>query len=173
MRHQGRITKWKDDRGFGFITPSGGGARVFVHISGFGQGQRRPSGNEPVTYELVKDVKKGNRAESVLYIGSRQAPTRLERLRFLRLIIPTIVLTAIGFYAWQHFEPTTSRVELGPGSEPAMQINSNAKFLCQGKHYCSEMISCEEATLYLKNCPGVKLDGDGDGIPCESQWCGP
>ncbi|WP_267713168.1 excalibur calcium-binding domain-containing protein, partial [Vibrio parahaemolyticus] len=22
------------------------------------------------------------------------------------------------------------------------------------------------------NCPNVKIDGDNDGIPCESQFCG-
>ncbi|MFW1341018.1 excalibur calcium-binding domain-containing protein, partial [Vibrio parahaemolyticus] len=25
---------------------------------------------------------------------------------------------------------------------------------------------------YLSNCPNVKIDGDNDGIPCESQFCG-
>jgi hypothetical protein len=45
------------------------------------------------------------------------------------------------------------------------------EYKCEGKIYCSEMTSCEEAKFYLKNCPGVKIDGDGDGIPCESQWC--
>ncbi|MCP4340739.1 MAG: excalibur calcium-binding domain-containing protein [Desulfobulbaceae bacterium] len=34
------------------------------------------------------------------------------------------------------------------------------------------MRSCEEATFYLLNCPGVKMDGDGNGVPCEKQWCG-
>jgi hypothetical protein len=23
----------------------------------------------------------------------------------------------------------------------------------------------------LLNCPGVKMDGDHDGVPCEKQWC--
>ncbi|MFN2513735.1 MAG: excalibur calcium-binding domain-containing protein, partial [Pyrinomonadaceae bacterium] len=32
--------------------------------------------------------------------------------------------------------------------------------------------SCEEATFYIQNCPGTEMDGDGDGVPCESQWCG-
>jgi hypothetical protein len=34
------------------------------------------------------------------------------------------------------------------------------------------MTSCAEATFFLRNCPNVKMDGDGDGVPCESQWCG-
>jgi hypothetical protein len=33
------------------------------------------------------------------------------------------------------------------------------------------MHSCEEATWFLNHCPGTKMDGDGDGIPCERQWC--
>ena len=28
------------------------------------------------------------------------------------------------------------------------------------------MTSCEEATFFLRNCPGVKMDGDRDGVPC-------
>ncbi len=45
------------------------------------------------------------------------------------------------------------------------------KYECRGKTWCSEMTSCEEATFYLNNCPNVKIDGDGDGIPCERQLC--
>jgi hypothetical protein len=45
-------------------------------------------------------------------------------------------------------------------------------FKCDGRKYCSQMTSCEEATFFLLNCPGVKMDGDHDGIPCERQWCG-
>lgn len=55
MRHQGRITTWKDDKGFGFITPHGGAGQVFVHISSFSRRQRRPTGNEAVTFDLEVD----------------------------------------------------------------------------------------------------------------------
>lgn len=44
-------------------------------------------------------------------------------------------------------------------------------FRCDGRLHCSQMTSCNEAKLFLKNCPGVKMDGDGDGVPCEQQWC--
>ena len=42
---------------------------------------------------------------------------------------------------------------------------------CDGRTHCSEMRSCEEAVFFLSNCPGTKMDGNNDGVPCESQWC--
>ena len=44
-------------------------------------------------------------------------------------------------------------------------------FSCDGRQHCSQMRSCEEAKYFLANCPGTKMDGDRDGIPCENQWC--
>ncbi len=71
MRHQGRITDWKDDQGFGFITPNGGGQRVFVHIKSFAGRQKRPVGNERVTYELARDARGRPEARSVAFVGQR------------------------------------------------------------------------------------------------------
>ncbi|TOF28413.1 cold-shock protein, partial [Vibrio parahaemolyticus] len=57
------------------------------------------------------------------------------------------------------------------GIEPTLNPEyENMGFSCQGKTYCSEMVSCNEAKFYLSNCPNVKIDGDNDGIPCESQF---
>lgn len=50
MRSRGRITVWKDDQGYGFIQPEGGGDRIFVHIKAFQAGQPRPQGDEAVEY---------------------------------------------------------------------------------------------------------------------------
>jgi hypothetical protein len=38
-------------------------------------------------------------------------------------------------------------------------------FRCDGRTYCSQMTSCTEASWFLKNCPGVKMDGNRDGVP--------
>lgn len=46
-------------------------------------------------------------------------------------------------------------------------------YRCDGRKHCSQMNSCAEAKFFLSNCPGVKMDGDNDGIPCEDQWCSP
>ncbi len=53
----------------------------------------------------------------------------------------------------------------------APKLPSTLSFKCDGRRYCSQMKSCDEAKYFLANCPGVKMDGDGDGIPCEDQWC--
>ncbi|MEJ6006518.1 excalibur calcium-binding domain-containing protein [Paucibacter sp. AS339] len=44
-------------------------------------------------------------------------------------------------------------------------------FRCDGRQHCSQMRSCNEARYFLANCPGVKMDGNHDGVPCEQQWC--
>jgi endonuclease YncB( thermonuclease family) len=41
-------------------------------------------------------------------------------------------------------------------------------FQCGSKSYCREMVSCDEARFYLGSCGLVRLDGDGDGVPCEA-----
>ncbi|HJV73571.1 MAG TPA: cold shock and DUF1294 domain-containing protein [Noviherbaspirillum sp.] len=74
MRHQGKISSWKDDQGFGFITPNAGGTRVFVHIKAFQNRKRRPAVNEIVTYELVAKEKGRPCAVNVAFVGERTAP---------------------------------------------------------------------------------------------------
>jgi endonuclease YncB( thermonuclease family) len=55
---------------------------------------------------------------------------------------------------------------------PAAIVTADASSRrCDGRTSCAQMTSCEEATWFVKNCPGVKMDGNHDGVPCEKQWC--
>jgi uncharacterized membrane protein YsdA (DUF1294 family)/cold shock CspA family protein len=72
-RYEGKISSWKDDQGFGFITPNGGGPAVFVHIKSFGSRGKRPQGNEIVTYDLTMSDKGLPRAENVAYVRARHS----------------------------------------------------------------------------------------------------
>ena len=46
-------------------------------------------------------------------------------------------------------------------------------YRCDGRTRCAQMRSCAEATWFLQHCPGVQMDGNHDGVPCERQWCRP
>ncbi len=45
---------------------------------------------------------------------------------------------------------------------------TETNFECGSKRYCREMTSCDEAKFYLRECDLYRLDGDQDGVPCES-----
>ncbi len=106
----------------------------------------------------------------------------------MKRLLVGVVLGALGWQAYsQYSSPALETEESSEAeylSEPAPDDSDeeadepSPKFSCDGRKYCSEMTSCEEATFFLENCPGVKMDGGadgsdgpGDGVPCERQWC--
>ena len=91
MRHQGRIAKWNDERGFGFISPSEGGGSVFVHISSFPRSDRRPGVNEAVSYTLAFDSHGRPQANEVRFVVGTRSASQTRR-------IPAVPITfAISF----------------------------------------------------------------------------
>lgn len=60
----GTVKFFNQDKGFGFITPDGGGADVFVHVSAVQSGSLHDG--DKVSYELGQDRKTGkSKAENV------------------------------------------------------------------------------------------------------------
>jgi hypothetical protein len=51
------------------------------------------------------------------------------------------------------------------GRQPARR---EGRFQCGAKRVCRQMNSCAEANYYLNQCGLSRLDGDNDGVPCES-----
>ena len=108
MRYQGKITTWKDDQGFGFITPNMGGEPVFVHIKAFANRQRRPAGSEIVTYEMANDAKGRLQARNVAYVSERRAaPQSSSGPSRLPLVLAALFLVFVAFIG------LTARVPLG------------------------------------------------------------
>ncbi len=93
MKHKGILTKWNDDRGFGFITPKEGKEPVFVHISAFARGQGRPVLNASLTYRLVRDDQQRPRAEAVRLAGQWHAPGK----RRGRALMPAVLVSGVFF----------------------------------------------------------------------------
>ena len=53
MRGKGTLTAWNDEKGFGFIEPFSGGARLFIPIRDFDRKRARWS---PIPSPLTKKV---------------------------------------------------------------------------------------------------------------------
>lgn len=92
-----------------------------------------------------------------------------------RLFVIGALLVA-GWYGYQSYkdkqDDAYSDASEYAESEPMARNSGRASFQCDGRTHCSHMTSCAEATFFLRNCPNTKMDGDNDGVPCESQWCG-
>ncbi|MCI5141792.1 MAG: hypothetical protein D3909_08725 [Candidatus Electrothrix sp. ATG1] len=86
------------------------------------------------------------------------------------LSLTGVLLAFSGVYFFDEKERLS--VKEKPALQKKKKKQAKSRFACQGKTRCTQMRSCAEAKFYLRNCPGTKMDGDGDGIPCERQWCG-
>lgn len=78
MASKGKITSWNDAKGFGFITPKGGGAKVFCHANAFANRGRRPGIGDAVTYKVGKDAHGRVRATraTLARVNGRRPTTR-------------------------------------------------------------------------------------------------
>ena len=82
-------------------------------------------------------------------------------------------LIGLGAYGWDRFgRQEVAAVETFQGAPMAAPSTAgDADNRCDGRTHCSQMHSCAEAKWVLNHCPNTTMDGDGDGIPCEQQWC--
>lgn len=55
---KGIIVRWVDDRGFGFINSEELDGDIFVHVSKFKKGYRRPQIGDQVEFQLVNNAPK-------------------------------------------------------------------------------------------------------------------
>ena len=96
MSTRGRITGWKDERGFGFITPSVGGDQTFVHISSFENRSRRPQNNDLVTYALKRDRQGRLQAVQVKFVGDLESRTSDSQAVVVAIVIAAVFFLALG-----------------------------------------------------------------------------
>ena len=176
MLIEGTLTKWNDDRGFGFITPTQSGPEVFVHISAFPRDGHRPTIGERLTFETETDSAGKTRAKNLLCpdrpivrSSRRSMPgRRTEKPTFFGRVIPLLVVVAFAFYGYSEY---SRRVAVQAAVVTQSSDQTASAFRCDGRTHCSQMTSCAESTFFLQNCPNVQMDGNNDGVPCEQQWC--
>jgi hypothetical protein len=96
----------------------------------------------------------------------------------MKKLLVAVIVVALGwkgFDAYQRASLAAQPADTDPtewSSEDDASFSDEDRFSCDGRTYCSQMTSCAEATYFINHCPGTKMDGNNDGVPCESQWCG-
>ena len=73
MRFEGTLTKWNEERGFGFITPIPAGQDIFVHVSAFARDGKRPQLQEVLSFEIT--MNKDGKKQAVAVRRDRPAPS--------------------------------------------------------------------------------------------------
>jgi len=181
---KGKLKRWNDDKGFGFIAPENGNGEVFIHISALKNMSRRPVIGDVILYQLYNGNDGKSKAINAKIEGVSLTKTkrrhRNDRVKhnWLTQLILIAVLVAIGLSAYKKF--TTSYNSYGSDNSITGIFNGvtpeaekpKSSYECDCRTHCSQMTSCEEATFFISHCPGTKMDGDNDGNPCEDQWCG-
>lgn len=72
---RGQLTKWKDDRGFGFIQPVDGSQEIFLHISELKDATRRPQVGDTIYYHAVASEDGKVSACNAFILGARSKRT--------------------------------------------------------------------------------------------------
>ncbi|MCF6190892.1 MAG: cold shock domain-containing protein [Cocleimonas sp.] len=182
---KGKLKHWNEEKGFGFICLNDKSKDIFIHISALSKMSRRPAVGDIILFEKNVDNNGKERAINAQILGVFSTSLRIKNKKekansnLLLKVFLGGVLVIIGFGASKSYfkqdqqavVSNMSMVSNVTASEKSRKIINRSKFICQGLEHCSQMSSCAEAKFYLRNCPNTKMDGDNDGVPCETQWC--
>lgn len=105
---RGQLTAWKDERGFGFIQPAGGGQDVFLHISALKTSTRRPQVGDTIYYRAIAEGTKVHAREAFISGARGQAAASRHKshpknARPLLLIFQILLLSAVPLFGSSQF----------------------------------------------------------------------
>jgi len=86
----GKITKWNDEKGYGFITQNSGGKSVFVHVNYFSKKHKQPVQGLSVIYGLSKDSRGRICASNVCPEKGNKKVTKADKQKKSAIIISCI-----------------------------------------------------------------------------------
>ena len=190
--HKGLLKTWKTDKGFGFIKSDTLEHDTFIHISALKHMSRKPKVGDTIYFEVAtqpdgKTKAINCRIEGVAelkapYQKHNNQPHRIAKSNFASSFLgkaaSIALIAALCFYAINKYNthsssqtPVITNDDLATfdAQYPKIIIPKTAQnFTCDGRQYCTEMRSREETVFFINNCPNTKMDGDGDGKPCEN-----
>lgn len=169
------------------------GKTYFFHISDFPNKQHPPKIGERSKFSIFNDNGRMKaidiicldlrieekqklsyqRPQNHAQISKQKRPQK-NRFNFINFLVGFFIFSVflailIPFLSGIYKRETLKRQIATPTERASFsQGNSIPKYSCDGRIHCGQMKSYDEALFFINNCPGTKMDGDGD--PCEGQF---
>jgi len=192
--NKGLLKAWNDEKGFGFIKSDTLAHDTFIHISALKHMSRKPKVGDTIYFEVATQPDGKTKAVNCRIEGVAALKVRPKKSNhhlvaksnftdsFLGKVASISVIAVLGFVTvnkYTHYQsnqqfnnhtPVITNADLATFDEQYPKIvipKSTQNFTCDGRQHCSQMTSRAEAVFFINNCPNTKMDGDGDGDPCE------
>lgn len=108
---RGKISQWKDDKGFGFISHEGSDEKSFFHISSVESNGRRPQVGDVVSFQPSKDSQGRNKALSVQIDGIKNRPEidllQKDIMDVVGIALLIVSIVAVAYFFYQAYSPKT------------------------------------------------------------------
>ena len=165
----GKLTKWKDDRGFGFIQPDDGSQDVFLHATELKGATRRPQENDTIYYRRVVDSDGKVRACNAFILGARNKSIAASASLDSNLksnatsrsnfpIVEVLLLSILPGFGAAHFALTTRNFLLLI-LYPAMSLTTYFLYADDKSRAQRKVWRTSEQTLHLCELAGGWLGG--------------
>jgi cold shock CspA family protein len=172
--HRGQLTKWDNDKGFGFIKTSDLKQDTFIHISALKHMSRKPKKGDFIHFNLEHNKGKSRATNARIEGVKANLPFKVAKSykpRSGNKFIYAAMILAITAFSFQRLDLGQSnqipQTQFTPTPIPT-EVAPTQHFTCDGRQHCSQMTSRALAEFFTKHCPNTKMDGDNDGIPCEN-----
>ena len=90
MRKKGKIVRWNEDKGFGFIQPFDSKQQIFIHITEI-QHRRTPSPGDVITYSNSSDENNRPSAVDAVMAGDKHIKKKARELN------KSVIIFAVGY----------------------------------------------------------------------------
>jgi len=191
MFTEGIIKTYNEEKGFGFIQIEDQKKDLFFHIKDFPNKQQLPQIGEKLKFRIVSDNNGKMKAENIIRLNLKvkeihsisthrtsyrsNRKSKEKKFNFISVLIGLVIFAILlPFLSDIYQRETLKRQVAEPTNKVSLSMNTDtnvtSKYSCDGRVHCSQMKSYDEAVFFINNCPGTKMDGDGDGDPCEGQF---
>ncbi|SMR70028.1 cold shock domain-containing protein [Marinobacterium sediminicola] len=178
---KGKVTLWKDDKGFGFIQPDDGSEQLFFHVSSVKTNARRPQVGDRVLYEPMRDSQQRLKAKGVVIEGVKKSsstspvkrpieiePPKKNIVDYVSILVALISIAAAGFEFYSSSAIESSWPFVIPAVISFFILNRQKKpreksFSCSR---CRKIAEYDARTIQAWNNGFTKLYCG----PCHHQW---